>query len=62
MNETSKILLNMSSMCSVKHTGKHQHVEQLLQAYGKTRNSGISDENFERVTRSKIAKWVCSSS
>ena len=29
---TNKILLNMSStlQCPVKHTGKHQHVEQLL--------------------------------
>ena len=35
MNKTTtrtKILLNMSStlQCLVKHTGKHQHVEQLL--------------------------------
>ena len=33
MNKTTnKILLNMSStsQCPVKHTGKHQHVEELL--------------------------------
>ena len=45
-------------LCCLLFLPRHQHV-----AYGKTRNSGIPsgipDENFERVTRSKIAKWVC---